>query len=178
MASDKLQYRGGETIRFDGQIYDENYRPVDHADLSVTLQSEQDGEGPLQLDLTSTGQGYGRYAGRLQFLPTGEYSFEATAALNGVQLGSDRGGFVVGEAGGEFERTRMNRELLGQLAGMTGGRFYPASDIGPMAEDLSFDEIIVQETRTYSWWNHPATLVLLIGLLTAEWLFRRYLGLV
>ncbi len=178
VASDKLQYRGGETVRFDGQIYDENYRPVDHADLSVTVRSELDGEGALQLDLTSTGQGFGRYAGRLQFLSTGEYRFDATAELNGVPLGSDSGGFVVGEAGGEFERTRMNRKLLAQLSDMTGGRFYLASEIGSMAEDLSFEEIIVQETRTYSWWNHPAMLMLLIGLLTTEWLIRRYLGMV
>ncbi len=178
VASDKLQYRGGEAVRFDGQIYDENYRPVDRADLTVTVRSDRDGEDALQLDLTSTGQGYGRYAGRLQFLPTGEYRFDATAELNGVPLGTESGGFTVGETGGEFDRTRMNRKLLGQLADMTGGQFYLASDIGRMAEDLAFDEISVEETRTFAWWNHPASLMLLIGLLTGEWLIRRYFGLV
>ena len=178
VATDKLRYRGGETIRFDGQIYDENYRPVEQADVSVTVRSERDGADPLQLDLSSTAQGLGRYAGRLQFLPSGAYSFEATAALKGRPLGTDSGGFVVGEAGAEFERTRMNRELLVQLADMTGGRFYLPSETERLAEDVDLDEITVQETRTSTLWDHPAVLILLVGLLAAEWLVRRYTGMI
>ena len=178
VASDKLQYRGGETIRFDGQVYDENYRPVEEAELTVAVRPAQDEAGTLQINLTSTGQGFGRYAGRLQFLPAGAYSFEAAAALSGVPIGTDQGGFVVGEAGAEFERTRMNRELLVQLADMTGGGFYLPSDIDRMADDIELDEITVQETRTVSLWNHPGVLALLVCLLAAEWFYRRHLGMV
>lgn len=178
VVSDKLQYHGGETIRFDGQVYDENYRPVEGAELTVAVRPAQDETGALQINLTSTGQGFGRYAGRLQFLPAGAYSFEASAALSGVPIGTDRGGFVVGEAGAEFERTRMNRELLVQLADMTGGGFYLPSDIDRMADDIELDEITVQETRTVSLWSHPGVLALLVCLLAAEWFYRRYLGLV
>ena len=178
VASDKLRYRGGETIRFDGQLYDENYRPVEQADLSVTVRSEREGMDPLQLDLSPTGQGSGRYAGRLQFLPTGEYSFEAAAALNGLPMGTDRGGFVVGAAAAEFERTRMNRKLLVQLADVTGGAFYLPSETARMADEVDMDEITVQETRTITVWDHPAVLMLLVGLLAAEWLTRRYFGMV
>ncbi|MXY96828.1 MAG: hypothetical protein F4Z29_03555 [Gemmatimonadetes bacterium] len=178
VVSDKVQYRGGETIRFDGQVYDENYRPVEGAELTVAIRPAQDETGALQINLTSTGQGFGRYAGRLQFLPAGAYSFEATAALSGVPIGTDRGGFVVGEAGAEYERTRMNRELLVRLADMTGGGFYLPSDIDRMADDIELDEITVQESSTVSLWNHPGVLALLVCLLAAEWFYRRYLGMV
>lgn len=178
VVSDKLQYHGGETIRFDGQVYDENYRPVEGAELIVAVRPAQDETGALQINLTSTGQGFGRYAGRLQFLPAGAYSFEASAALSGVSIGTDRGGFVVGEASAEFERTRMNRELLVRLADMTGGGFYLPSDIDRMADDIALDEITVQESRTVSLWNHPGVLALLVCLLAAEWFYRRYLGMV
>ena len=196
VAPDKLQYVDGETIRFDGQIYDEHYRPVERANLSVTVLPVQGGtsagagtgagageetgagEGAVRLDLSPTGQGYGRYTGRLQFLPAGAYSFEAAATLNGMPLGTDRGGFVVGEAGAEFERTRMNRDLLVRLAETTGGGFYEPSGIERMAGEISPDEITVRETRAVSLWNHPAVLALLVCLLAAEWLVRRYLGLV
>ena len=178
VVSDKLQYVDGESIRFDGQIYDEQYRPVESADLSVTVRPEQDEADAFRLDLSSSGQGLGRYAGRLQFLPAGTYSFEATAALNGIPLGTDAGGFVVGEAGAEFERTRMNRKLLVQLADMTGGGFYVPSEIDRLADDISMDEVVVRETRTVSFWNHPAVLAVLVCLLTGEWLFRRYFGMV
>lgn len=206
VAPDKLQYVDGETIRFDGQIYDEHYRPVESADLSVTVLPGQEGAGAgtgagagagtgegagvgvgegtgtgtgaVRLDLSPTGQGYGRYTGRLQFLPAGPYSFEAAATLNGMPLGTDRGGFVVGEAGAEFERTRMNRDLLVRLAETTGGGFYNPSGVERMAGEISPEEITVRETRAVSLWNHPAVLALLVCLLAAEWLVRRYLGLV
>ncbi len=177
VASDKLQYQGGEGIRFDGQIYDENYRPVAHADLSVTVRSEQEEEDTVQLNLSPTEQGRGRYAGRLQFLPAGAYTFEATAALKGVTMGTDRGRFVVGEAGAEYERTRMNQKLLVQLADMTGGRFYLPSEIGRMVEDVDLDEVTVQETHILTLWDHPVVLMLLLGLIVAEWLMRRNIGM-
>ncbi len=178
VVSDKVQYQGGETIRFDGQVYDENYRPVEGADLTVAIRPAQDESGAIRINLTSTDQGFGRYAGRLQFLPTGAYSFEASAALSGVPIGTDRGGFVVGEAGAEYERTRMNREMLVRLADMTGGGFYLPSDIDRMADDIELDEITVQESSTVSLWNHPGVLALLVCLLAAEWFYRRYLGMV
>ena len=178
VASDKLQYVDGKSIRFDGQIYDEHYRPVDGADLSVTVRTGQDEAGAYRLDLSSTGQGLGRYGGRLQFLPAGAYSFDATATLNGLPLGTDVGGFVVGEAGAEFERTRMNRKLLVQLADLTGGGFYVPSEIERLADDIRMDEVTVRETRTVPFWNHPAVLAVLVCLLTGEWLVRRYFGMI
>lgn len=178
VASDRLRYHGGETIRFDGQVYNENYRPVEGAELTVAVHPARGETGAIQINLTSTGQGFGRYRGRLQFLPAGAYSFEATAALGGVPIGTDRGGFVVGEAGAEFERTRMNRALLVQLADKTGGSFYLPTDIDRLADDIVLDEITVQESRTVSLWNHPGVLALLVCMLAAEWFYRRYLGMV
>jgi hypothetical protein len=110
-------------------------------------------------------------------LPAGAYSFEAAAALNGMPMGMDKGGFVVGEAGAEFERTRMNRALLVQLADMTGGGFYLPSETARMPDDLDMDDITVQETRTFTLWDHPVVLILLVCLFAAEWLVRRYTGM-
>ena len=72
----------------------------------------------------------------------------------------------------------MNRKLLVQLADMTGGGFYVPSEIDRLADDISIDEVTVRETRTVSFWNHPAVLAVLVCLLTGEWLFRRYFGMV
>ena len=176
--SDKLNYRGGETIRFGGQIYDENYRPVDHATIAVTIRSKPNGDDEFPFELTSTGQGYGRYAGRLNFLSSGNYMFEAKAVVNGIPLGSDSGGFSVGQSGSEFEYTRMNRKLLAQLAERTGGKFYFASEVNNIPDDLSLTDSIVHETHTVTLWNHPLMLVILISFIILEWMFRRYWGMV
>ena len=70
----------------------------------------------------------------------------------------------------------MNKEFLTRLANMTVGQFFLPVEINQLERKLPLEKNIVQETRTLSWWNHPATLILLIILLTTEWVIRRYLG--
>ena len=177
VASDKLQYRSGEMVNFNGQVYDENYQPVDGATVSVTISAKQEDGQILQIDLTPSRHGNGRYKGALRYLPMGEYTTRASATLNGVSLGTDTGGFTVGEASIEFDQTKMNQPLLTQLSAMTGGQFYSVEESDQLIDDLSFSAVSTQQTRDIQLWNHPIILFLFIILLTAEWLLRRRYGL-
>ena len=175
--TNKTHYFSGETVLFEGQIYDDAYRPIDQADLSVIVRPKTNGPSDfLQLELTSTEMGYGRYRGQLKSLPTGEYRFVSEAKLKEISLGSDNGIFTVGTSSREFKNNHMNKEFLTRLANMTGGQFFLPVEINQLERKLPLEKNIVQETRTLSWWNHPATLILLIILLTTEWVIRRYLG--
>lgn len=175
--SDKLQYRSGETIRFSGQVYNENYQPVDGATVTVNIKAKSDGGENVQINLNPSRQANGRYQGDLRYLPVGEYTTQISATLNGVSLGTDTGGFTVGEASIEFDRTRMNQTMLTRLSAMTGGRFYRVEEADQLLDDLSFPDITIQVTQDIQIWNHPLVLILFILLLTAEWLLRRRYGL-
>tara|TARA_B100001105_G_C22175602_1_gene350452 strand:- start:18 stop:653 length:636 start_codon:yes stop_codon:yes gene_type:complete len=177
VASDKLQYRSGEMVNFHGQVYDENYQPVDGATVSVTISAKQEDGQILQIDLTPSRQGNGRYKGALRYLPMGEYATRVSATLNGISLGTDTGGFTVGDASIEFDQTKMNQPLLTQLSAMTGGQFYSVEESDQLIDDLSFSAVSTQQTRDIQLWNHPTILFLFIVLLTAEWLLRRRYGL-
>jgi uncharacterized membrane protein len=177
VASEKLQYRSGEMINFNGQVYDENYQPVDGANIAVTIQGKQENSQPVQISLTPSRQGNGRYKGELRYLPVGEYTTSINATLNGASLGTDAGGFTIGEASIEFDQTKMNQPFLTQLSAMTGGQFYFVEDSDQLTSDLSFPDITTQQTQDIQLWNHPVVLFLFILLLTAEWLLRRRYGL-
>ena len=83
--TNKTHYFSGETVLFEGQIYDDAYRPIDQADLSVIDRPKANGPSDfLQLELTSTEMGYGRYRGQLKSLPTGEYRFVSEAKLKTI----------------------------------------------------------------------------------------------
>ena len=107
----------------------------------------------------------------------GEYTTHTSATLNGVPLGTDDGGFTVGEAAIEFTQTKMNQPLLTQLSAMTGGQFYAVEESDQLLDDLSFSDVTTQQTQDIQLWNHPLVLFLFILLLTAEWLLRRRYGL-
>ena len=176
VTSEKPLFRSGEPVGFQGQVYDENYRPVTDATLTTTIQSKQTGEEPIRMTLSPATAGNGQYTGSVRYLPPGKYTFLAQGTLNGKDIGSDQGGFTVGESGIEYQQTRMNRELLTQLAVSTGGRFYPASKANQLSADVSFPDTITKFTQETRFWNHPALFILFVVLLSAEWLLRRRYG--
>lgn len=176
VASEKALFRSGEPVGFQGQVYDENFRPVDAVTLTATIRTQQTGFEPIQLTLSGTTGGNGQYSGSVRYLPTGEYTFVARATQNGKEIGIDRGGFTVGELGIEYQQTRMNRELLTQLSANTGGRFYLASNADQLSADVSFPKTVTQFTQEARFWNHPLLFILFVVLLSAEWLLRRRYG--
>ena len=176
VVSDKSLFRSGEPVGFQGQVYDEDFRPITEATLTTTIKAKQTGVEPIQITLSSTLAGNGQYTGSVRYLPSGEYSFVTQATQNGQDIGSDRGGFTVGDVGIEFQQTRMNRELLTQLSTRTGGQFYPASNANRLSSDVSFPETVTQFTQESHFWNHPALFILFVVLLSAEWLLRRRYG--
>jgi hypothetical protein len=177
VVSEKTQYRGGEPVVLNGQVYDENYHPLDGAAISVVIQSKQPDMQPVRIDLPPAGTGSGRYRGAVQYLAGGAYTYTARAVYEGVELGTDTGGFTVGENGVEFEQTPMNRDLLVRLSGMTGGRFYTAGEADRLSGEMDLRETVTEYAQNVQLWHHPVIFVLFVALLSCEWLLRRRYGL-
>ncbi|MBM3265993.1 MAG: hypothetical protein FJY97_21595, partial [candidate division Zixibacteria bacterium] len=175
--TEKLYFRGGEPVAFKGQVYDENFRPLDGADIQVTVQAQPSETPPLHIALTPVTAGSGRYTGSIRFLTEGTYTFTARALYAGAEIGTDTGGFSVGETTAEFLQTRMNRNLLDRLATVTGGQFYPIAEAQRLGEDLNLPETVTTQTQHVQLWHHPYVFILLVALLSAEWLLRRAFGL-
>ncbi len=128
----KETFTTAEPVAFEGQVYDDQLRPVDHADVTVELHR---GSEQFQLPLNSAGSG--RYEGSLDGLGEGEYSYTAKAIATGAVLGEDRGRFSVGQVNVEFLETKMNKSLLEQMAYRTGGKYYDINNASSLAGDLA-----------------------------------------
>lgn len=169
-------YTRGEPVEFVGQVYDASALPVDNAQLRVTVQQEgQEFESLLR------SIGNGRYEGTMDGLTEGDYTFRGSASLDGQTLGEDRGRFVVGELNLEFLDTRMNAQLLRQLAFRTGGKYFTPENPGELASALSslssFGEREVRDTTELELWNWQYTLSLIITLFAIEWFIRKRSGM-
>jgi hypothetical protein len=172
----KESYSQGEPVQFVGQVYDAAARPVDDAQVRLVAKH---GAAALETDLRPIGNG--RFEGALEGTDQGEYTFTGTATLNGAVLGEDHGKFSVGDLGLEFQDTRMNAELLRQLADRSGGRYLEPDQINDLGRALasqsSFTPAIQQRQQEIEVWNWKAALILLIGLLTVEWFVRKRSGM-
>ncbi len=168
----------GEPIDFLGQVYNESYQPIENADLRVAVKSAA-GQGQFEAVLHSLGGG--RYEGGLEMLPEGDYSYVASAHVNGAEIGKDEGRFSVGEQSIEFSDTKMNKTLLQQIAAASGGAYADASRFDQLLRVVQSRPAMKPEaqatTSEFELWNKPWLLSLIVLLFGVEWFVRKRSGM-
>ncbi len=91
--------------------------------------------------------------------------------------GADTTFVRAGALSDEFVDAEMRAGLLERIARETGGRFYTAGHTASLAEDVALSRRGVTVTNELDLWDMPANLLLLVGLLSAEWGYRKLRGL-
>lgn len=178
IALEKDFYSQGEPIEFSAQVYNDNYQPVENADVRLQLFNAEQ----KQIDNVSFQSiGSGRYEGTANGVSEGEYSYKATALSNNDTVGVTTGRFTVGEQSVEFAETKMNKRLLQQIANASGGSYSDASQFDFLVEKiLARPELKPREqaqTREFELWNLPAYLSIIIILFALEWYIRKQSGM-
>ena len=168
----------GEPIGFTGEVYNENFQPIDNAEVGVSIRAVS-GNQVAAVSMQSIGSG--RYEGSTGGLPEGEYSYRAAALIGGDTVGTAAGRITVGEQSIEFAETKMNNVLLRQIAEKSGGAFAVPSQFDSLITVLlehpgmqSRDRI---ETKEFELWNLPLYLSVIIALFATEWFLRKRWGM-
>jgi uncharacterized membrane protein len=167
-------FRSGQGIAFRAKLYDENYRPMDRAQVKVSV-VRRGGSGRVEVegDLFESGRRDGHYRGELGVLSPGEYVYGAEVFLGGQRVGEDRGEFLVEEYSLEFERVELNEKLLRAMAEASGGAYSALEDAKDLPAHLQFQSREASHKREIELWNHPGMLIALVLLLGAEWTLRK-----
>ncbi len=172
----KELFDGREPVEFIGQVYDETYHPVENAEIDLVVTS---GSTSTQIALTPLGNG--QYEGRIESLPQGEYSYTARVHADGRSLGEERGSFSVGGFSVEFQETKMNKLLLQQLAHRTGGKYFDATNIESLPDEIaalpSFQPREVVQRSEIELWNRETMLALVVLIFALEWFLRKRNGM-
>ena len=85
--------------------------------------------------------------------------------------------FIVGGADVEMTDPRLNAALLERISASTGGRLHDAAEIDGLIAALRAATPASVLSIRQDLWHNARSFVLIIGLLTAEWIFRRRWGL-
>jgi hypothetical protein len=170
--TDKNIYTSGERVTFLAELYDENYRPDDGADVRVLIPTKE----PLEIPLAAMGRG--RYEGTAEALPSGDFTYRAFAYQSDVRVAESRGELVIEELTLEFMETRMQEEELRTLSEVTGGKYYPLTDVGLLPGEIELDTVIEKKRLEFDLKTSPALFAMVIVLFTTEWIWRKRRGLV
>ena len=165
-----------EAVEFTGQVYDDQLHPADNAEVVVTLEHNNE-----KVEMALTPVGNGRYEGALNGVAEGEYSYTGKASINGTTLGEDKGRISVGQVNVEFLQTRMDKQLLEQLADRTGGHYFNIADAGQLANDITTavklapkEIVLASEIELWNWQYLAAIVIVLFGI---EWFLRKRSGM-
>jgi len=169
--TDKNMYTSGEKVTFLAEFYDENYRPDDRADVRVNVPAAE----PLEIPLAA--MGHGRYEGTAEALPPGDFTYRAFAYQGEKKVAEARGELVVEDLTLEFMETRMQEDELRTIAEMTGGKYYPLSDVSGLPGEVSLETVVEKKRLEFDLKTSPPLFLVVIVLFAAEWVWRKRRGL-
>jgi hypothetical protein len=82
------------------------------------------------------------------------------------------------ETSREFVDAEMRASLLQRISRETGGKFYTPATVSALPEDISLSKRGVTVVNQMDLWDMPFIFLMLVGLVCAEWAFRKKRGLV
>ena len=77
----------------------------------------------------------------------------------------------------EYTMAEMRRPFLQRVADETGGNFYTAETVGTLPDDIAMTKRGVTVVNQMDLWDMPIVFIVLVGLVSAEWGYRKFRGL-
>jgi len=176
------RYLAGEPVSPVVHLEDADGKPIPNAKLVVTVAPSNGGQ-PEALRLYRTGDNW-----ESLYVPPGEgdYLIEARAydgdpgSPEAELLGQTTARFLVEQTNLELADPLAHIGTLSQLAEMTGGSFRRPDGLAELFEKLTeeHEHVELTQVRRRDLWNRPELLILIVGLLAADWVIRKRSGLV
>ena len=173
MSADRVE--PGEGVTITAEVADPSFVPASDAAVTATVTAPNGTASTVPL--TWNGQRDGTYTGLLATGAAGWYEVKVDAMRAGTSLGTSIAHVNAGPGDAEYVETTRQMPALQRLADDTGGRAYTPETASALVEDVQYTGRGVTTVEERELWNAPLMLVLLLGLLSAEWGYRRAVGL-
>src|SRR5262245_6523227 len=166
----------GEPVTIDATVVDKQWVELNDATVLAHI-SRPDGTSE-NVPLHWTGEKDGHYRGTFVSSKAGPYEVAVDATRGGGEaVGSSTVYVRAVPSEAEFFDPTMHAQPMKRIAEETGGRFYAADAAQSLADDVRYAGRGVTAVEERELWNMPIVLISLLGLVCAEWGYRRVVGL-
>jgi hypothetical protein len=172
----QTSYKRGEPIKMTVRFPDDAPPPSPDVDVKVTVERRnpaKPGDSEVRtVQLPKVEGSRATYETLLTQTPEGEYKIWLASPS---ATPKPRVECKVVRPPGEMERLRMNQADMERAADESHGRFYTIADADRLLDDLPTGTRVTVNAPgpPYVMWNHFALFLLVIMLLTTEWLLRK-----
>lgn len=168
----------GDPVTLAVDARDAAFTPVPDAVVTATLTNSAGDTQAVTLKREVTGNGApARFSAVFRPEQPGLYRLRAEAVKGTKDLGIADRWFYVGGGDREFADPRLNEGVLRRLARASGGRFAQLAEAGQVAGWLESSAPPAAEPEPRDLWHQPWAFLLLVALLSTEWVLRRRWGL-
>ena len=164
----------GEAAELTAMVVDPSFVELNDAAVMVTV-TGPDG-AVADVPMSWDGEQPGEYSAALPTKAPGWYEARLEATRAGKPIGSAVTHFRAAPGDAEYFDATMHAATLRRIAEETGGRFYDANATESLPDDLRYTGRGVTTVEEHDLWHMPIVLMLLVGLLCAEWGYRRAVG--
>ncbi|MBI4419792.1 MAG: hypothetical protein HY560_03135 [Gemmatimonadetes bacterium] len=165
----------GEPVTLAAEVNDDRYLGVNDAQVTAHVTGPDGTRKTLPLDWTVSRDG--EYHATFTPQAEGLYEVRAEATEGGKPLPGSTAYVQATPLTTEYFEAEMNTALLKRVAEETGGRFYTPQTLETLAEDVSYTQSGAAVVEEKDLWDMPVIFLLLLGLVGAEWGYRRARGL-
>jgi uncharacterized membrane protein len=173
LTTDRVEPAEAATLRAD--VVDQSF--VELNDASVVAHVTTPDGNVVDVPMPWSGERSGEYEAALPTSAQGWYEAKIEATRGGKTIGSTITHLRAAPGDAEYFDATMHAATLKRVADETGGRFYTPASVQALVEDLKYTGRGVTTVEERDLWHLPIILLLIIGLLSAEWGYRRAVGL-
>ncbi|MCP5535133.1 MAG: hypothetical protein H7A51_02740 [Akkermansiaceae bacterium] len=182
LGTDQLTYSADDRVEITARLRDKDLLPVKDPSLHalVHLNGKQIASFPMPYIDGSNGL-HRALAG--PFAQQGNYEITLQGSEVGTLLGGSDASVTTGirvlgaKSPVELSETTLNRPLLETIAELSGGRVIEPGQSSSLASLFLTGDETREELRETTLWDHWLLLIILLAVLTAEWMVRRGAGL-
>jgi uncharacterized membrane protein len=164
----------GDTVTVTAAVVDPGFVEINDARVVAKVTGPK---GPIDVPLQWTGEKSGEYRGTFVAPNEGVYGAQVEAMRGEKALGTSTVQLRAAPGDAEYFDATMQEARLRRIAEETGGRFYTPQTVAALPEDLSYSGRGITTVEERDLWQMPVVLALLLGLVCAEWGYRRAVGL-
>lgn len=165
---DRLSYQSGERVRVYARLYRAGFEPVTAAIVKAFYTPKEDELAmETELELRPVPDQPGMYRGTFIAPEPGQYEF-------GVALDPEyRTPFYVGSASFELGDTAMNENLLKEMAEISGGEFFREENLHTLPARIARKTEKIRSPMEVELWSSPLYFILILLVVTSEWILRK-----
>lgn len=166
LTSDQKSYPTGAKVTIFARLYTEGFEPI-REPMVRGAYSDESGSTRREVQLRPIPDQPGMYRGELVAPAVGNYTF---------QVDHDKAAkleFAVTDPKVELAETAMNKAILTAMAQQSGGAFFREEDLFSLPDKLGERQEKQQSTLEVELWSSPFYFLLMLLVVTLEWVMRK-----